>query len=405
MLDMSGIHVSDVRYAPLSWTRGDPRSSRSCPVGSSLATSTGMGHMHEGGSALQRGSTARKRERVIRSMRRGVLDAIGNTPLVRLTRVFDGLRFQLFAKLEGLNPGGSMKDRPALKILADGLASGEIQRDAVVIESSSGNMGIGLAQACCRLGLKFICVVDSRTTAQNVRLLKAYGAQVEQVTEPDAQTGELLQARLNRVADLLASTRNGFWPNQYSNLHNALAHHQTMCEIVTALAGRVDVLFCATSTCGTLRGCAEYVRRHALPTRIVAVDAVGSAIFGGPRATRLLPGHGAALRPALFQPELADEVIHVSDLESVIGCRLLARREAILAGASSGAVIMAVQRARTTIPDDAVCVTILADRGERYLDTVFSDEWVESHFGAVSYRWDERAVCRRRLESAEGGHA
>lgn len=192
-----------------------------------------------------------------------------------------------------------MKDRPALRILTEGLASGEITANTVVIESSSGNMGVGLAQACTYFGLKFICVVDPKTTAQNIRLLEAYGAQDDRVTEPDAQTGEFLQARLNRVRDLVASTRNAFWPNQYANFNNARAHHQTMHEIVAKLNGKVDVLLCAASTCGTLRGCSEYARQQGLSTRIIAVDAVGSVTFGGPRGKRLLPGHGAAVRPAL----------------------------------------------------------------------------------------------------------
>jgi len=230
-------------------------------------------------------------------------------------------------------------------------------------------------------------VVDPKTTAQNIRLLEAYGAQLERVTEPDARTGEFLQARLNRVRDLLATRRNAFWTNQYANLNNARAHRQTMREIVTALGGEVDLLLVAASTCGTLRGCAEFVRQQRLSTRIIAVDAVGSVIFGGTRAKRLLPGHGAAVRPALYQPDLADQVIHVTDLECITGCRLLARREAILAGASSGAVIMAVDRLRA-VPDGAVCAVILPDRGERYLDTVYSDEWVEQHFGKVSHLWD-----------------
>lgn len=321
-------------------------------------------------------------------MKKGILEAIGNTPLVQLTRIFDDLPFRLYGKLEALNPGGSMKDRPALKILREALASGEISSETVVIESSSGNMGIGLAQACSYLGMKFIVVVDPKTTAQNIRLLEAYGAKVDRVLEPDPQTGEFLAARLNRVRALLAATKNGFWPNQYANVNNARAHHQTMREIVTALRGKVDLVFCATSTCGTLRGCAEYVREQKSSTRVIAVDAVGSVIFGGQPAKRLLPGHGAGVRPPLYQADLADEVIHVTDLECVTGCRLLARREAILAGGSSGAVIMAVDRLRQQVPDGAVCVAIIPDRGERYLDTVYSDEWVEEHFGKVSHLWE-----------------
>ncbi|MGH9765429.1 MAG: pyridoxal-phosphate dependent enzyme, partial [Blastocatellia bacterium] len=124
-----------------------------------------------------------------------------------------------------------------------------------------------------------------------------------------------------------------------------------------------------------------------LMTTIVAVDAVGSMIFGSKRARRFLPGHGSAVRPPLFSEDLADEFIMVDDLECVVGCRLLAQTEGILAGASSGAIVTAVERFRKRIPEGALCVAILADRGERYLDTVYSDEWVRKHFGDVSERW------------------
>ena len=320
-------------------------------------------------------------------MNAGILHAIGNTPLVKLTRFFTG-DYRVYAKLELLNPGGSMKDRAAFRIISAGIASGDITDDTVIIESSSGNMGIGLAQACSYLGLKFICVVDPKTTMQNIRLLEAYGAQVDKVSEPDPATGEYLQARLNRVQALLASTKNGFWPNQYANTHNAAAHRQTMHEIVSALDGEVDFLFCATSTCGTLRGCAEYVREHKLATRVIAVDAVGSVIFGGERGLRLVPGHGSAVRPQLYQPNLAFQCVKVTDLECVVGCRRLTRLEAILAGGSSGAVMMAIEHLSETLTRGATCVAILPDRGERYLDTIYSDEWVATHFGNVSYLWE-----------------
>jgi cysteine synthase A len=323
-------------------------------------------------------------------MNTGILSAIGNTPLVELTKVFGKTPFRLYAKLESLNPGGSIKDRPAFKILSEGMRSGEISPDAVVVESSSGNMGIGLAQACSYFGLRFICVVDPKTTAQNIRLLKTYGAHIDKVTEPDLATGEYLQARINRVKELVATIKNAYWPNQYANTNNSNVHHQTMREIVEALGGRLDMMFCATSTCGTLRGCAEYVRAHGLKTRIIAVDAVGSVIFGGERGKRLVPGHGAAFRPALFKPNLADECVQVTDLECITGCRLLARREAILSGGSSGAVIMAINHLRPFIASDSVCAAILPDRGERYLDTIYSDEWVQRHFGDVSYLWEAR---------------
>lgn len=317
----------------------------------------------------------------------GILSAIGNTPLIRLTRIFNDLDFQLFAKLESFNPGGSMKDRSARNIIEQGIETGEIQRDTVVIESSSGNMGIGLAQICAYHGLRFICVVDPKVTTQNARLLESYGAEVDMVTEPDPVTGEFLQARLNRVSFLSAKIKNSFWPNQYANLDNPRSHYQTMSEISTALDGEVDYLLCATSTFGTLRGCAEYAQMRKLRTEIFAVDAVGSVIFGGPKGKRLIPGHGAAVRPQLFQSGLVERCLYVTDLDCVVGCRRLAREEAILAGGSSGGVISALNQLKSEIPAGKNCVLLLADRGERYLDTIYSDAWVREHFGDVAHLW------------------
>jgi 2,3-diaminopropionate biosynthesis protein SbnA len=317
-----------------------------------------------------------------------ILSTIGNTPLVKLSRCVEGAHFSLYAKLEAFNPGGSIKDRTAYFIISKALENGQARPGVTVIESSSGNMGIGLAQACTYFGLRFICVVDPKTTKQNIEILRAYGAEVDMVEEPDPVTGEFLQARLNRVQALLREIPDSIWTDQYSNENNALAHYQTMREILTELDGHVDYLFCSTSTCGTLRGCSDYLREQKMRTKVIAVDAVGSVVFGGQRAKRLIPGHGAAVVPRLFHPGLADGCIHVTDLECVIGCRRLVQREAILVGGSSGAVLTAVERMKGELPRGAVCVAIFADRGERYLDTIYSDEWVQRHFGEVSHLWE-----------------
>jgi 2,3-diaminopropionate biosynthesis protein SbnA len=322
----------------------------------------------------------------------GILSTIGNTPLIRLTKVLPGVKFRLFAKLEALNPGGSVKDRPALAILMEALSSGQIDHGTVIIESSSGNMGIGLAQVCRFYGLRFVCVVDPKAAAQNLAVLRAYGAEIDQITEPDPATGEFLPARLQRVQELREKIENSFWPNQYANLHNPGSHYQTtMREIDSALGGKIDYLFVATSTCGTIRGCAEYIRDHGLKTRVIAVDALGSLIFSDVKAKRMIPGLGAGLRPPLCDPTLIDGCVHVSDLDCVTGCRWLIAREAILAGGSSGAVIAAVDRVKDDIPAGASCAAILPDRGERYLDTVFDNGWVREHFGDVEHRWEGTA--------------
>jgi 2,3-diaminopropionate biosynthesis protein SbnA len=318
----------------------------------------------------------------------GVLDAVGDTPLVRLRRYLPTASFQLFAKLEALNPGGSLKDRPARLILEHALLSGRIGPGSVIIESSSGNMGIGLAQDCLYYVLRFICVVDSKTTAVNLQVLRAYGAEIEVVTEPDPETGELLQARLKRVRELVVQIESSFWPNQYENAKNPDSHYgTTMHEIATALGGKLDFLFVPTSTCGTIRGCSEYIRDHGLKTRVIAVDAFGSLIFSDIQAKRIVPGLGAGLRPPLCEPSLIGECVHVTDLDCVLGCRRLIEREAIFAGGSSGGVLAAVESYQDRLPPGSVVAAILPDRGERYLETLFSDTWVREHFGDVESLW------------------
>ncbi len=314
----------------------------------------------------------------------GILDAVGGTPLVRLRRYLPRAHFQLFGKVEALNPAGSVKDRPARFILEDALRSGAVGPGAVVIESSSGNMGIGLAQACRYYGLRFICVIDPKTTTINLQVLRAYGAEIELVSEPDPETGEFLQARLKRVRELLGRTPGAFWPNQYENTRNSDAHYQTtMHEVATALEGKVDFLFVPTSTCGTLRGCSEYIRDRGLATRVIAVDAFGSLIFGEIKARRLIPGLGASMRPPLCDSSLVAACVHVDDLDCILGCRRLMEREAIFVGGSSGGVLSAVEAYGEGIPAEAVVVAILPDRGERYLQTLFSDDWVREHFGEI----------------------
>jgi len=311
-----------------------------------------------------------------------VVDAIGRTPLVRLSRVMPGLRFTLYGKIEGLNPGGSAKDRPAAQMLRTALARGEIGPRTTIVESSSGNMAIGLAQACACLGLRLIFVIDPKATPQHRKLLAAYGAIVDIVHAPD---GDFLAARIARVQALVAQRDDVYWPNQYANPENARSHWQTAREIFADTP--VDYLFCATSTCGTLRGCSDYLTDTDASTQLVAVDAMGSVIFGESRRPRLIPGHGASLRPPLVEGAHVGRVVHVSDLDCVVGCRRLVTREGLLVGGSAGGVLSAVERVQESIPPGAVCVAILADSGERYVDTIYSDAWVAEHFGDVGHLW------------------
>lgn len=321
-------------------------------------------------------------------MRGGVTGAIGNTPMVELKRLFGGHPFSVHAKLEGLNPGGSAKDRPALAIIEDAIRRGLIQEDTLVVEASSGNTGIGLAQACAYHDLRFLCLVDPKTPRQTVEILRVYGAEIEMIDTADPETDELLPAKLHRVQELLREEERCFWTDQYANTANAGVHYETTIqEILRHLGAPPDYLFCAVATCGTLRGCLDYLRENDLPTRVVAVDAFGSQIFASEKQKRLIPGLGSAICPGLCPTEGLDHHLHVSAADCVVGARLLVKREAILAGGSSGGVIRAVMQMADDIPDGATCVAILVDRGERYLDTVFNDQWVHENFGDLDHLW------------------
>ena len=268
----------------------------------------------------------------------GVLAAIGDTPLVRLRRLLLRPDIDVWAKLESANPGGSAKDRPAARMIEDALEQGRIDFGTTVVESSSGNMGIGLAQACRYHGLQLICVVDARAHATSVRAMRALGADVRVVSEPDPATGDLLVARLNLVRQLLREIPNSFWPDQYGNESNPAAHAAgTMREIDEALDGRIDYLFVATSTTGTLRGCGDYLRENDRATRLVAVDSVGSALFGGIQRARVdCPASAQASRRRSRPAPTSTTSCASPTWPASIGCRRLAAREALLAGASAG---------------------------------------------------------------------
>jgi N-(2-amino-2-carboxyethyl)-L-glutamate synthase len=308
-----------------------------------------------------------------------IIECIGGTPLVRLRRLFpEGP--EAYAKLELLNPGGSVKDRPARYIIERGIRDGTIAPGATVIESSSGNFGIALAMAARIYELDFVCVVDPRTAPLNLQILQQLGARVEMVTRPDPYGG-YLHTRLERVQELLAEIPGAYWIDQYANELNARCHYDGIgTEIVEALGDQqIDVFLAAVSTTATLMGASRRIRDAWPDVRIVAVDAAGSVIFGTPSGKRDLPGIGSSRRPELLVEEEVDDVIYIDDCESARGCRELLRGEGILAGGSSGAVIAAVQRLAPELPRGSRVVTLLPDRGERYMDLVYDDAWVEAH--------------------------
>lgn len=320
-------------------------------------------------------------EKIMNKLRnKGILPTVGNTPLIKLEKFSDDFGFNIYAKMESQNPSGSIKDRTALAILSKAVENGEVQADTTIIESSSGNMAIGLAQICKYYGLKLIVVVDPNINKRNLEILETYGVEISLVKTPHPLEG-FLGARLERVNSLLKSTPNSYWTNQYGNPENVITHRQTMKEIADDLGGDLDYMFVATSTCGTIMGCAEYASSANLKTKLIAVDAVGSVLFGDSPKKRLIPGHGAGRKSQFLNENLIHKAVHISDLESVKGCRKLLDVEAILAGGSTGAAISAIEKMKEEIPIGSNIAFFVCDRGERYLETIYNNEWVYKNLG------------------------
>lgn len=314
-------------------------------------------------------------QNITRSISKSIIDTVGKTPMVKLNNIEKTDHFNLFGKLEVANPAGSIKDRTALFIIQKAMEEGKVEKGDTVIESSSGNMAVGLAQACLHYGLHLIVVVDPKLNSHTEKILKTYGVRIEKVTKPK-DNGGYLGARLEKVQQLLNTIPNSFWSNQYGNQNNPLTHHQTMTEIMDALHGKLDYLFVATSTCGTLMGCADFIVENNLDTKIIAVDAVGSVLFGGPPLKRLIPGHGAGVPSQFLDTDKVFDQIYVDDVDCARGCWNLLEKEAILCGGSSGGMISAVQKYSKNIEAESNCALFLCDRGERYLDTIYNPKWL-----------------------------
>lgn len=305
-----------------------------------------------------------------------VVSCIGATPLVRLSRCFPEEDVEVVAKLEFLNPGGSVKDRPARQIVEHALQAGAVQPGGHLIESTSGNFGVALAMVARVHRLRFTAVVDPKITSANRRLLGVLGARVEVVSTPD-QRGGFLESRLRRVRELLDRSPEALWINQYANELNTRAHYETTgAEIIADVGRKVDCLVAAVSTTGTILGLARRLRAEGAEPQVVAVDAVGSVIFGGRPGPREVPGIGSSRVPELLVEAEIDRVVYVTDREAALACRELVSAEGILAGGSSGAVVAAIRKLLPTIDAPARILTLLPDRGERYLDTVYDDAWL-----------------------------
>jgi 2,3-diaminopropionate biosynthesis protein SbnA len=298
----------------------------------------------------------------------------------------------LFLKCEGFNFAGSIKLKAAIEMVEAAERDGVLTPRSVLVESSSGNLGVALSMIAASKGYGFLCVTDSRCNLSTRRLMQAFGSQVHVITEPDT-VGGFLGARINYVRALCASDDRYVWLNQYANPQNWKAHYRNTAPAIARQFPQLDVLFVGAGTCGTLMGCARYFREWDRPVRVVAVDSVGSVTFGGPPGRRMIPGLGTSVRPAMLDESYVDEVVRVEEADTIRACHRLAGR-GFLFGGSTGTVISGAMGWLTMHGShDLTAVAIAPDFGERYLDTIYHANWVLGLYGEDVLISDELATA------------
>lgn len=319
-----------------------------------------------------------------------VSDLVGNTPLVRLSRLAQGLSATVLAKVEYLNPGGSAKDRIAAALVAGAEARGDLRPGGVIVEPTSGNTGVGLAMVAQARGYQTVFVCPDKVSDEKIDVLRAYGARV--VLTPTAVAPDDPASYYSVARRIVAETPGAWQPDQYANPDGPAAHYATTGpEIWSATAGRVTHFVAGVGTGGTITGTGRYLhevsaRRPGGPVRVVGADPQGSVYSGGAGRPYLVEGVGEDFWPAAYDRDVPDEVVAVDDAESFAVTRRLAREEALLVGGSSGmAVAAALRVARRLEADDpaaatrAVVVVLLPDSGRGYLSKIFSDAWMRSY--------------------------
>jgi cystathionine beta-synthase len=319
-----------------------------------------------------------------------VVDIIGDTPLVRLRSVTDGIAATVLAKVEYFNPGGSVKDRIALRMVEDAEKAGLLRSGGTIVEPTSGNTGVGLALVAQLRGYRCVFVCPDKVSEDKQNVMRAYGAEV--VVCPTAVAPEDPRSYYN-VSDRLAREIPGAWkPDQYSNPANPRSHYEeTGPELWKQTEGRITHFVAGVGTGGTITGVGRYLKEQG-DVRVVGADPEGSVYSGGSGRPYLVEGVGEDFWPKTYDRGICDEIIEVSDSDSFAMTRRLAREEGLLVGGSCGmAVVAALEVARRAGPDDVV-VVLLPDGGRGYLSKIFDDTWM-ARYGFLTTGGDEATVA------------
>ncbi|HUS61640.1 MAG TPA: cystathionine beta-synthase [Acidimicrobiales bacterium] len=307
-----------------------------------------------------------------------LLDLVGNTPLVRLDRIARDVTATVVAKLEFMNPGGSVKDRPALAMIEAAESDGLLEPGGTIIEPTSGNTGVGLAIVAARRRYKCIFVMPDKMSVEKISLLRAYGAEV--VVCPTAVAPEHPESYYSVANRLAAETPGGFQPNQYHNPANPESHvASTGPEIWRQTAGRVTHFVAGVGTGGTISGIGRYRKSQNPAIQIIGADPAGSVYSGGTGRPYLVEGIGEDFWPTTYDPSVVDRVVMVSDRDSFLTARRVTREEGILVGGSSGTAVWAAIEVGRDLGPESVIVVLIPDSGRGYLSKLYNDGWMADY--------------------------
>ncbi|GAB6926337.1 2,3-diaminopropionate biosynthesis protein SbnA [Paenibacillus sp. JCM 10914] len=308
-----------------------------------------------------------------------VLCNLGNTPMIKLC-IEEQPALNVYAKMEFMNPTGSVKDRAASYVLKSMLNAGVIDQDTEIVESSSGNFGIALGHYCRYYGLKFHCVIDSNICLENENLVKMLSYKTYKIAERD-HTGGYLLNRIKKVNQLISTIPNSYWINQYSNLQMGEAYYKSLGKEICESVAEIDYVFMAVSSGGTILGVSRCIKERFPNAKVIAVDIKGSVIFGNPPEKRTIPGMGSSMVPELVKHAFIDEIMIVDEPTIILSCHEFFYKYNILAGGSSGAVLAAIKSyfANKDIAAPLNVVTVLPDRGDRYVSTIYNEAWFSEY--------------------------
>jgi cysteine synthase A len=318
-------------------------------------------------------------EKIIMDIARNPLELVFDDIYISLDNILENNIVNI--KLEGFSISGSIKIKSALRMVDRLEMSGKIKKGDTLIESSSGNLGVALSIISAVRGYNFVCVTDPNLLTTSENLMKAYGAEIVKITEKD-ENGGYLNSRIKYIKNITSKDKSFTWINQYENIDNVDAHYSCTAPAIFKKFPQIDYLFIGVGTTGTLSGVSRYFKLKSPNTKIIAIDSIGSVTFGEKPGKRLIPSLGTSKVPPISKLSIYDDIVYVTEQDTINLCKKLSL-QGLLFGGSTGTILSGICDYANKIKENSCVVTISPDFGDKYLDTIYNEEWTNKHFNKI----------------------